>query len=250
MDYSLYKYALSVRDQGGYQGALELFQDLESQAQNPDELVECLASEAVCLTWLHRFEEGKQIIKRAECLHASGDLAIVQLKLSKASLLARAGEDENALTILRNTLEQHKEFLSSPELNFLEQALLQQMVALLLADNRFEEARAILIRGIATAVEAEDKGKQMFYLAVCQHHEGEPQAGFKTLEIALSMLNRRSDIVEARYFLGQFLYNLGEYDRAAAEFRFCIQENKGELSIERLKYMLRASVESKHLKPM
>ncbi len=207
--------ANQLAESGHLEEALDLYESVEAELGDPDEIVTVLISQINCLSDLGRTKEARSRLKKAIEVLPADSPNFPHIRLAESRILAAEGRREEALRTLNQLANEKARLLQAERGLDLYKGIQTWRSGMLIDDRRYGEARPIIEELLVSC--SEDLSVA-FYAGVCYYNLGELELARHRLEDALRLGLRADWEWQARGHLAPIYYRDGALAKAKLQF--------------------------------
>ena len=216
------QHAISVRDAGDQETALEEFRLLADKTADPVEKASLILNETNILIALRRFEEAMGSLQRARHI-ATDESSRAHADCQEALLSMWEGRPKDALRIYRRMLDEYPRFLADPEYRYLKIEVDLNIGVALAFLGRADEAIPRLNEALTYGIPDGRKAWVYYKLGVCFQIKKQEQRAIEAFQKAIQLSSDLDTLVGARYSLGVLYGKEGAWGKALQELEWCEQ---------------------------
>ena len=220
MDIEALKHAISIRDSGNQEGALEEFRALIERTEDPIEKASLIRNESNILTALRRFEEAWLSLQRARQI-AQDDESKAHSDHQEGLLRSCEGRYEDALRIYDRILSEYPKVLEDVQNRYLYESIQADRGIMLAILGRAEQALPVLEEALTFDLSDEKKGSIFYNLGFCFQIMKQDQKAKSSFEHVCQLSADPRCILGSRYSLGVLYGKEGAWGKALLELEWC-----------------------------
>jgi tetratricopeptide (TPR) repeat protein len=222
MDIEALKHAISIRDSGNKEGALEELRVLIEKTDDPTEKASLILNESNILTTLNRVPEARASLLQARHT-AHDDCSKANADHQEGLIFLWESRYEDALRSFDLALTAYPSIHKDHENRFLIEAIQVDRGATLAILGRADVALPLLEAAINYEIADERKAWVFYNLGFCYQIMKQDQKAKSAFEHALKLSSDRNRILGSRYSLGVLYAKDGAWGKALLEFEWCEQ---------------------------
>ena len=222
MDLEALNHAISVRDSGNQEAALEEYRALIKETEDPIDKASLIRNESNVLTALRRFPEARLSLQRARQT-AQDDFSNAHADDQEALLCTFEGRHEDALRIYNRILSNYPKILEEVQNRYLYEAVQMGRGTVLAILGRAKEALPLLGEALTYNVTDDRRGWVFYNLGFCFQILKQDQKAKSAFEQARRLSLDANCILGSRYSLGVLYAKEGAWGKALQELEWCEQ---------------------------
>lgn len=222
MDLEALNHAISVRDSGDQEGALEEFRALIEKTADPAEKASLILNETNILTVLRRLPEARLSLQRARQT-AEDDFFKANADHQEASLCAYEGRYDDSLRIYDRILSCYLHVLEDVQNRYLYESVQIDRGTVLTMLGRAQEALPLLEKALTYNISDDRKASVLYELGLCFQGIKQDQKAKSAFEHARQLSQDPQRILGSRYSLGVLYGKEGAWGKALLELEWCEQ---------------------------
>ena len=222
MDLEALNHAISTRDSGNQEGALEEFRALIEETEDPVEKTALILNETNILTVLRKFADARVSLQRAR-QGAQDDSSKAHADYQEGLLWASEFRQEDALRIYNRILSTYPEVLEDIQNRHLYEAIQIERGIALAVLGRATEALPLLEEGLTYDISEERRGAIFYNLGFCFQILKQDQKAKSAFEHTRQLSHDLQLTLGSRYSLGVLHGKEGAWGKALLELEWCEQ---------------------------